>query len=98
VIPQSSLRAAWDIFRNMYYVYILQSKKDSSYYIGVTQDLKRRLYQHNIHNSDYTSRKAPYIIKWYCAFLEKNKAYVFEKYLKSSSGYAFWKKRLVKGA
>ncbi len=79
----------------MYYVYILQSQKDSSFYIGVTQDLKRRLYQHNILNSKYSSTKAPFQIKWYCAFQVKDLAYTFEKYLKSSSGYAFWKKRFI---
>ncbi|MBX4198464.1 GIY-YIG nuclease family protein [Candidatus Parcubacteria bacterium] len=79
----------------MYYVYILQSQKDNSFYIGVTNDLKRRLYQHNIGNSAFSSTKAPFTIKWYCAFTEKEKAYSFEKYLKSSSGYAFWKKRFI---
>lgn len=79
----------------MYYVYILQSKKDSSFYIGVTTDLKRRLYQHNIGNSSFSSTKAPFVIKWYSCFIEKNKAYDFEKYLKSSSGHAFWKKRFI---
>ena len=79
----------------MYYVYILQSKKDSSFYIGVTSDLKRRFREHNTLNSDYSSRKAPFTIVWYCAFLQKQFAYTFEKYLKSSSGYAFWKKRFI---
>jgi putative endonuclease len=79
----------------MHYVYILQSQKDSSFYIGVSSDLKRRLHEHNTLNSDYSSRKAPFVIKWYCAFDKKDKAYTFEKYLKSSSGYAFWKKRFI---
>ncbi|MFA6295310.1 MAG: GIY-YIG nuclease family protein [Candidatus Paceibacterota bacterium] len=79
----------------MYYTYILQSKNDGSYYIGVTSDLKKRLKEHNSGKSKYTSKKTPYVLKWYCCFVDKNKAYIYETYLKSSSGYAYWKKRFV---
>jgi len=79
----------------MYYVYILQSKKDRSRYIGMTTDLRRRIQEHNSGSARYSSTKRPYALKWYCVFIEKQKAYKFEQYLKSSSGYAFTKKRLV---
>jgi len=79
----------------MYYVYILQSKKDESHYIGFTADLKRRLQEHNLGNSQYSNTKRPYVIKWYCVFSNKQKAYEFEKYFKSSSDYAFTKKHLI---
>lgn len=79
----------------MYYVYVLQSEKDKSYYIGATNDLKKRLKEHNLQNTKSTSLKTPYKLKWYCAFLDKQKAYYFEKYLKSSSGFAFRNKRLI---
>lgn len=83
------------IIVSMYYVYILQSKVDRSYYIGATQDLKRRLKEHNSGNSKFTSTKMPYILKWYCCFNDKRKAFKYETYLKSSSGYAYWKKRFI---
>jgi len=79
----------------MYYTYILKSKKDDSKYIGSTTDLSKRLKEHNYGKSTYTDSKKPYILIWYCAFIEKEKAYNFEKYLKSSSGYAFSKKHLL---
>ncbi len=79
----------------MYYVYILQSEKDNTRYIGVTADLKNRLKEHNSGRARYSNTKRPYKIIWYSAFLEKQKAYYFERYLKSSSGYAFTKKRLI---
>jgi len=78
----------------MHYVYILQSQKDGSRYIGVTADLKKRFQEHNSGKAKYSNTKRPYQIVWYCAFLEKQKAHEFEKYLKSSSGYAFTKKHL----
>jgi len=79
----------------MYHVYIIKSKKDESRYIGVTTDLKRRIQEHNSGSVRYYSSKRPYILIWYCAFANKQKAYDFEKYLKSSSGYAFTKKHLL---
>ena len=81
--------------QKMYYVYILKSEKDNSRYIGATADLKKRLQEHNSGRSKYSNTKRPYQIIWYSAFSEKQRAYDFEKYLKSSSGYAFTKKRLA---
>lgn len=79
----------------MYFVYILKSQKDSSYYKGVTADLEKRLEQHNSLKNRYSSNKQPFEIVWYCSFRDKMKAYHFERYLKSGSGFAFAKKRLI---
>jgi len=79
----------------MYYVYILLSKKDGSYYIGTTNHLQRRIQEHNSGGVKYTKTKNPLVLKWCCIFSSKQKAYDFEKYLKSSSGHAFMKKRLL---
>jgi putative endonuclease len=79
----------------MYYVYILQSEIDKSYYVGSTGDLQRRLNEHNNGGEKFTTTKRPYVIVWYCAFKNKNQAIEFEKYLKQGSGFAFARKRLV---
>ena len=79
----------------MHYVYLLQSEKDSSYYVGSTSDLKKRLQEHNRGDMKYTSSKMPHELIWYCAFRSKKKALDFEKYLKQGSGFAFARKRLV---
>lgn len=79
----------------MHYVYILRSEQFSDrYYVGCTQDLKLRLAQHNKGNVPHTSKYAPWRLKTYLAFSEKERAIEFEKYLKSASGRAFAKKRL----
>ncbi len=80
----------------MQYVYIIQSEKDGSRYVGVTRDLKRRIREHNSGNAKYSSSKRPYQLIWYCAFINKIVAYDFERYLKSSSGFAFTNKRLIR--
>jgi putative endonuclease len=79
----------------MYYVYIIQSQMDGSYYVGSTNDLKRRLREHNNGGAKFTSAKKPYFLSWYCAFNLQNRAVQFEKYLKQGSGFAFARKRLV---
>lgn len=79
----------------MYYVYIIQSQKDSSYYVGVTEDLERRVSEHNRDGMKFTSSRRPYALAWYCAFKEKKQAIEFEKYLKHGSGFAFARKRLL---
>lgn len=79
----------------MYYVYILRSIKDDSFYIGSTSNLKERIFRHNRKQSMYTSSKTPYKLVWYSAFIDKIKSIKFEKYLKSSSGFAFRNKHLI---
>jgi predicted GIY-YIG superfamily endonuclease len=79
----------------MYHVYILQSKKDGSYYTGMTEDVEKRLQDHNWHEATYSKSKAPFELVWYCSFKDKKKTLDFEKYLKSGSGFAFARKRLV---
>ncbi len=79
--------------------YILKSHKTpGSVYIGHTNDLKSRLQQHNDpFNRGYTKRHAQWEVKTYVAFSDSDieEAKNFELYLKSSSGKAFMKKRLI---
>jgi len=79
----------------MRYVYIIQSQKDGSYYTGSTENLKRRLSEHNRGDVRFTSSKIPYNLTWYCVFRAEKKAIDFEKYLKQGSGFAFARKRLI---
>ena len=79
----------------MWYVYILQSLLDENrFYTGSTDDLKRRLAQHNSGKVGHTSKHHPWALKTYIAFSEKEQAVSFETYLKTASGRAFAKKRL----
>lgn len=79
----------------MYYTYIIQSQKHRTVYTGATEDLKERLKEHNAEKVKSTKNKAPYKLIWYCAFEEKQKAYDFEKYLKTGSGIAFARRHLI---
>jgi predicted GIY-YIG superfamily endonuclease len=77
------------------YVYILQSiQMPKRFYVGMTEELKRRLIRHNAGEVPHTSKFRPWRIKTAIAFTEKSRAQDFEKYLKSPSGRAFSKRRL----
>ena len=49
-----------------YFVYIIQSLKDGTYYVGSTQDITKRLERHNQGRSNYTKFKRP----WKLVFCE----------------------------
>ena len=79
----------------MHYVYLLQSESDpTKRYVGFTEDLKKRLTDHNSGKSKYTARHRPWKLVTYLAFSDRVKATEFERYLKTASGIAFANKRL----
>ncbi|MDH5722250.1 MAG: GIY-YIG nuclease family protein [Alphaproteobacteria bacterium] len=78
----------------MFYVYILQSiNTPEHFYTGLTVDLEKRVDKHNSGKSIHTNKFKPWKIRTYMVFDEKERAEKFEKYLKTSSGRAFAKKR-----
>jgi predicted GIY-YIG superfamily endonuclease len=80
----------------MLIVYILISLKDPNrYYIGITDDLERRLGEHNRTRSGYSKRYAPWRIETCILFRNERLARAFEKYLKVGSGNAFLRRRLI---
>jgi Predicted endonuclease containing a URI domain len=78
----------------MWFVYILKCS-DSTYYTGCTSDLEDRLRRHAKGENMYTKFRLPVTLICYTAFMDKYKAYDFERYLKSGSGKAFAQKRLL---
>jgi putative endonuclease len=48
----------------MPFTYIIYSKKINKYYIGACTDLQRRLYEHNIGHSKFTSTGTPWELKY----------------------------------
>lgn len=78
----------------MYYAYILLLS-NKQYYIGSTQDLKKRLAEHKRGGVSATKNKRPFELVFYAAFKTQKLALDFEKYLKSSSGFAFRDKHFL---
>ena len=78
----------------MYYVYILLCR-DKTYYIGLTNNIKRRVQEHINGLVHHTKSRLPVKVVWIGIFRNKKLAAKFEQYLKSGSGNAFLRKRLV---
>jgi predicted GIY-YIG superfamily endonuclease len=79
----------------LHYVYLLQSDSFADKrYIGVTNDLRTRLREHNAGKSAHTAKFAPWRVVTYVAFSDRPAAEGFERYPKSGSGHAFARKRL----
>ncbi len=69
-----------------YYVYILQCK-DGFYYVGVTNNLDKRVEQHNdgIDPNCFTFKRRPVELKYYEHFVNIKNAIAYEKQLKGWS-------------
>ena len=79
----------------MYYVYILKSLKTGKFYIGHTDNLDRRIEEHNTgRGGKYTRQNDPWIVVYKEAHPDRASAISRERYLKSTRG-SLEKKRLT---
>ncbi len=70
-------------------VYIIQSQKDSSFYVGYSADMVSRLQKHNNARKGYTATKQPWELVYEEKFATKREAIVREKYIKSQKSKEF---------
>ncbi|MBF4465595.1 GIY-YIG nuclease family protein [Flavobacterium sp. LC2016-12] len=70
----------------IYFVYILKCS-DSSYYTGITNNIDRRLNEHNygLNQECYTFKKRPLNLVFCTEFNDVNQAIAFEKQVKGWS-------------
>ncbi|MGB4415491.1 MAG: GIY-YIG nuclease family protein [Paludibacter sp.] len=64
------------------FVYIIQSEQDQTYYKGFTENIVKRLEQHNNGESEYTSRKMPWKLVYLEELTTKREALIREKQIK----------------
>ena len=70
----------------MHYVYILKSLKDKKFYIGRSDDLKRRIIEHKSGKVKATKNRLPIELIFYEAFKSKADAIRRENYFKTTKG------------
>ncbi|MFH0864336.1 MAG: GIY-YIG nuclease family protein [Candidatus Gottesmanbacteria bacterium] len=79
-----------------YYTYVLKSKKDGKLYTGWTEDLVKRISDHNKGLTISTKQRKPFELIYYEACLSEKGAIKREKQLKTGFGRAYIKRRLTK--
>jgi len=77
-----------------YFVYMLASKRNGTLYVGVTNDLSRRSWEHRDKKAlGFTKRYGVNILVWYEIHGDINQAIVREKQIKGWN--RAWKLRLI---
>ncbi len=80
----------------MFYVYILQSKKDKSFYIRFALNLKERIMKHNQGLVSSIKNILPIELIYYEAYKSKKDALLRERRLKQfAKGFSALKQRLM---
>ncbi|MFQ5818290.1 MAG: GIY-YIG nuclease family protein [Terriglobia bacterium] len=79
----------------MWYVYILRSSRDGKLYVGSTANLKQRLREHSEGQCTCTRNRRPLSLEAYVAVKQESTARSLETYLKSGSGIATLRKRIL---
>lgn len=82
----------------MFYVYVLKSLKDSELYIGSSNDLKRRLKEHQNGESFSTNLRRPFELIYYEAYKDEHDARIREQALKLRGNARRFLKERMKGS
>ncbi len=69
-----------------YYTYVLFSLRDKKLYLGYTNNLERRVQEHNEGKNISTAQRRPLKLIYYEAHLTKEDALRRESYFKTTSG------------
>ncbi|HEX7042895.1 MAG TPA: GIY-YIG nuclease family protein [Patescibacteria group bacterium] len=75
-----------DVSTSKFYTYVLYSLKDLGFYIGYTNNLKRRLIQHAKGEVEATKNRIPVKLIHYEYFVNEEDAKARETFLKSGYG------------
>ena len=78
----------------MYTVYVLKSLKNNRLYTGSTNNIERRLKEHNGGHIGYTKFTRPFSLLYREEYPSRSEAYIRERFLKSGKGREFLKKIL----
>ncbi len=81
----------------MHTVYVLENQSDRSWYVGQTDNLKRRVLEHNSGTGARTTRMKTggWRLIYAEAYLNKRDALGRERFLKGGSGRTYIKKQLA---
>ena len=76
----------------MFTVYAIKSLTKNYIYVGLTDNLDRRLNEHNIGSNRTTKPYRPFVLIYTATFNSRTEARLKEKYFKSGVGKEFLRK------
>ncbi|MBL0174050.1 MAG: GIY-YIG nuclease family protein [Ignavibacteria bacterium] len=79
----------------MWFVYVLRGISSGFRYVGSTNNVDRRLKEHNDGESQSTKAYRPFELESYVAVRSEERARALEKYFKTGSGKAVLYKRIL---
>jgi len=79
----------------MFYVYFLKSLKDDNLYFGSTNDLRRRLSDHNTGKVPSTKTRRPFELRYYEAYAKESDARGREAALKKDGRVLYQLKKRI---
>ena len=71
----------------MYHAYVLRSLRDGSFYYGSTENLEKRLGEHNAGKVRYTKGHLPCVLHYAESFPTRREAAARERFFKTIGGY-----------
>jgi putative endonuclease len=74
-----------------YYVYAISSQSRNYIYVGLTNNIDRRFFDHNSGYNKTTKPYKPFKLIYTKEFATRSEARIHEKYLKTSAGRRFLK-------
>lgn len=78
----------------MYYLYVLQSIAYKTRYVGSTEDVIKRLMEHNAGRVRYTKGRIPWKIVYQESFISRSEAMRRELFLKTGQGRKYLDEKL----
>ena len=82
----------------MYYAYVLRSKGNGILYCGQTEDLEKRVLEHNLGKNKYTRNKRPWELVYFEACMTRSLAIKRERFFKTGKGREYIRERITVGA
>ena len=79
----------------MYYVYVIYSPSHNRYYKGLTQDIEKRLREHNQGHTRSTKAFKPWVLVYHETFADIGEARKREKYFKTAAGRRYLRDKTV---
>jgi len=78
----------------MVYTYVIRSNKDKKFYTGTTNNLRKRLNEHNEGKVISTKNRGPFELIYFESCINSDDAFTRERYLKTGMGKRYLKNRL----